>query len=506
MRKPNVLFVMTDQQRWDTIAALGNGIIRTPNMDRLVRRGVACTNAYTTCPVCLPARYTIRTGREPARTGVFNNPDSVHQSATMEARCGTFLARQMGQLGYRTFGIGKFHTRPWDQDVGFETQLHSEELYEDARQRQGDAFARFIRTQHPEYDWIDMLQGERAEMYYVPQMSPLPEALTVESWAADRAVEQLARRAADPRPYFGFVSFIGPHPPCAPPQPYNRLYNPDLMPNPVRGDPGVDHADENIPWNNHLVWAEDINDSWARRIKARYYGEITFIDDCLGRILDAVEARPDADNTLICLFTDHGDMLGDHHAWQKECFFEASCRIPLLLSWPEQLPGNARCAELACLTDLFGVATTAAGAPELRDGSDLLGLLAGRASPRRELVGQYGTPGTPMFRAMVRSGPWKYIFMANGGREQLFNLVSDPGVTTNCVADNPRLVQQFREAAARSIDTPLGRPALQNNSLRAFPFATRLRERILQFDLARGITDFGPTPSDPSTTAGCALP
>jgi len=194
MRKPNVLFVMTDQQRWDTIAALGNGIIRTPNMDRLVRRGVACTNAYTTCPVCLPARYTIRTGREPARTGVFNNPDSVHQSATMEARCGTFLARQMGQLGYRTFGIGKFHTRPWDQDVGFETQLHSEELYEDARQRQGDAFARFIRTQHPEYDWIDMLQGERAEMYYVPQMSPLPEALTVESWAADRAVEQLARR------------------------------------------------------------------------------------------------------------------------------------------------------------------------------------------------------------------------------------------------------------------------------------------------------------------------
>ena len=490
MPKPNVLFVMTDQQRWDTIAALGNGLIRTPNMDRLTRRGVAFTNAYTTCPVCLPARYTLRTGRDPAVTGVFNNPDSVRQSATMEARCGTFLARQMSRLGYRTFGIGKFHTRPWDQDLGFETHLYSEELYEDARQRANDAYARFIREQHPEYDWIDMLQGERTEMYYIPQMSPLPAALTVESWAADRAAEQLAKE--DPRPFFGFVSFIGPHPPCAPPQPFNRLYNPDCMPNPVRGDLAVDHADDNIPWNNHLVWAEDISDGWARVIKARYYGEITYIDDCLGRILDAVEARPDADNTLICLCADHGDMLGDHHAWQKECFFEASCRIPLLLSWPAQVPANSRCAELASITDLFGVATTAAGAPELRDGSDLLGMLAGRAPPRRELVGLYGTPGTPYFRAMVRSGPWKYIFIANGGREQLFHVASDPGETRDCAGEQRALMQQLRMVAARSMDTPLGRPALERGSLRLFPFAPRPRERILQFDLSRGVTDFGP--------------
>jgi choline-sulfatase len=497
MSRPNVLFVMTDQQRFDTIAALGNGVVLTPNMDRLVRRGVAFTNAYSTCPVCLPARYTVRTGREPIHTGVFTNScpnPPATWTATMEARCGDFLARRMGQLGYRTFGIGKFHAEPWDQDLGFDVHLHSEELYADVRQRNHDAFARFIREQHPQYDWIDMLQGERTEMYYVPQMSPLPAAITVESWAADRAVEQMA--VADPRPFFGFVSFIGPHPPCAPPQPFNRLYNPDHMPNPVRGDLAVDHMDDNIPCGNHAVWAEDISDGWARVIKARYYGEISYIDQCLGRILDAVEARPDADNTLICFFADHGDMLGDHHGWQKECFFEASCRVPFLVSWPAHLPAGTCNRELACLTDLFGLATGAAGATDLRDGVDLLGLLAGRAKPRRELLGFYARPGTPRFRSMVRSADWKYIFMANGGREQLFHLADDPGELHERSAAHPELVQQFRQTVAKALDGPIGREALADGALRQWPFTPRERRRYYQFDQARGVTGFPDRPAD----------
>ncbi|MFH1022625.1 MAG: sulfatase-like hydrolase/transferase [Planctomycetota bacterium] len=495
--KPNVLFLMTDQQRFDTIAALGNGLIHAPNMDRLVRRGVAFTNAYSTCPVCVPARYTLHTGREPLTTGVFTNgcvnPPATW-AATMEERCGPFLARRMGLLGCRTFGIGKFHAEPWDQDLGFEVQMHSEELYVDARQRAGDAFARFIRDKHPEYDWVDMLQGERTEMYYVPQMSPLPTALTVESWAADLAVEQLM--AADGRPFFGFVSFIGPHPPCAPPQPYNRMYNPDRMPNPVRGDLAVDHADDNIPWVNHAVWAEDISEGWARVIKARYYGEISYIDACLGRILDAVESRPDAANTVICFFADHGDMLGDHHGWQKDAFFEASCRVPFMVSWPARLPANVRSAELACLTDLFGVATTAAGASELRDGTDLLGMLAGKAEPRRILFGCFGRPGTRQFKIMTRSGEWKHIFIANGGREQLFNVERDPQERQELSAREPAVLAGLRSAAEQRPRNPIGESALEGSGLRRFEFEMRPRRRILQFDLARGVTGFPERPAD----------
>ena len=130
--RPNILFIMTDQQRFDTIAALGNAHIHTPNLDRLVRRGISFSRAYASCPVCVAARYTIRTGCEPPKTRVFANstPKPVAgQALKMEVRCGPYLGRTMTGLGYRTFAIGKFHTAPWDEDLGYDTLLRSEESY-----------------------------------------------------------------------------------------------------------------------------------------------------------------------------------------------------------------------------------------------------------------------------------------------------------------------------------------------------------------------------------------
>jgi choline-sulfatase len=292
MIKPNILFIMTDQQRFDTIAALGNSQIYTPNLDRLVQRGVAFTNAYSTCPVCVPARYNIRTGREPFTTGIFQNePPSLvsGQPRDMEERCGIYLARRMGELGYRTFGIGKFHTIPRDEEIGYEVYLPAGEMG-----GPDDEFVRFIAEQHPEYRHVEQLHGERTNMYYVPQLSPLPVELTMEAWAADRAIEQIS--VEDERPFFGFVSFIGPHPPCAPPIPFNRMYDPDRMPDPILGDPELDWMDERIPWNNYFIYAEEISVAQARNLRSRYYGEISFIDACIGRILDALEQRLDAEN------------------------------------------------------------------------------------------------------------------------------------------------------------------------------------------------------------------
>ncbi len=142
MSRPNILYIMTDQQRFDTIRALGNPDIYTPNMDRLVRRGLAFSNAYSTCPVCVAARHTIRTGCEPLTTRVLSNgiaPPAPGQAGSIQERCGSYLAQSMRGLGYRTFGIGKFHTNPWDEDLGYETYLRSEELYATPERRQGDA-------------------------------------------------------------------------------------------------------------------------------------------------------------------------------------------------------------------------------------------------------------------------------------------------------------------------------------------------------------------------------
>ncbi len=491
--KPNVLFIMTDQQRWDTIAALGNGLIYTPNMDRLVRRGAAFTRAYSPCPVCVPARYCIRTGCEPKTTGVYHNgidPLLPGEAPTINGRCGPYIADTMKRLGYRTWGIGKFHTAPWNEPLGFDVHLHSEEMW--GGNRLEDAYCRYLDKVG--LSWIDQPHGERTEMYYQPQMSPMQPEHTVEGWAAREAVRQIEQSTSGP--WFGFVSFIGPHPPFAPPQPFNRLYDPDKMPSPIYGDLRLDHMDEQIPWMNRLIWADNINDSHAQVLKARYYGEITYIDWCLGHILDAVEARPDADNTIICFFADHGDHMGDHHAWQKESFYEGSAHIPFLVSWPSRIRAGQRRAEFVSLTDLFGIATSAAGAPDLRDGCDLLGVLDGKAQPREHLFSTYGTPGTAQFKVMVRWEDWKYIYLANGGREQLFNLRDDPHELRQRLRDRPDIASALKRAAEQWLDTPNVSRALDKGRLKRFRYVRRPDLRIRQMAGDRGAVDFPKHPSE----------
>jgi len=497
-KQPNVLFVMTDQQRADCVSALGNPDIYTPNMDRLVSRGASFTNAYSTCPVCVPARYTIRTGCEPPTTAIYQNQRQAPvegQAKSMTDRCGPYLAQRMQSLGYRTFGVGKFHTAPWDEEIGYDVHLHSEELYGNPDQRERDAYASFIKRDYPAYDFHEGLMGERTEMYYMPQMSPFPAEATVEGWAAARAVEQI-ERTDDDKPYFGFVSFVGPHPPLAPPIPFNRMYDPDRMRNPVRGDVSVDLMDEHLRWMNHAIWADDINDSLARNIRARYYGELTYIDDCLGRILDAVEARDDAENTVIVFYSDHGEHLGDHHAWQKESFFDAAANVPFMVSWPDQIAADERRSELVCLTDLFGIATTAAGRPEVREGVDVFGGLGGTARPRSELIGYYGTPGTPRFKFMVRDAEWKYIFLANGGYEQLFNLREDPLELKQRLNSDRNVAERLQNVGIKALNRINANRALDDGALKDFPYENRPLRRIYQFDRSRGVTGFPEHPRD----------
>lgn len=483
--RPNILFVMTDQQRFDTIAALGHGPARTPHLDRLVGRGIALTNAYSTCPVCVPARYGLMTGCEPSRTGWFSNWQTPPD---VSSACGDYLPKVLSTTGYRTFGLGKFHTEPRNEALGFEVQEYSEELWPSEAEFLADDYVRWLRARSRDFNHVEQVHGERTDMYYVAQCRAQPQHLCVESWLTERTLAQLEAR--DPRPYFGFVSFVQPHPPFAPPTPYNRLFDPDDMPSPIPGDPHIDAADDYLGWMNHAVWADDISPGQARQLRARYLASITFIDDCIGRILDAVERRSDADNTLICFFSDHGDLLGDHRAWQKESFFEASCRIPFLVSWPRRWKGARRFDGLASLTDLFGLATAAAGHAQQRDGQDLLAALDGVTAARSHLCGVFGSPGTPKFKAMIREGDWKYLWLANGGRELLFHVASNPREDVNRIATDPSIATALR---SRLITTLSGREstraALDGLTLRAFPFAPFPRQRIKQF--ARGVTDFG---------------
>src|SRR5436190_118621 len=410
--RPDILFIMTDQQRFDTIAAIGNSHIHTPNMDRLVRKGISFSSAYATCPVCVAARYTIRTGCEPATTRVFTNAKAnavAGQAVEMEARCGPYLGRTMSRLGYRSFGVGKFHTNPWNEDLGFETLWRCEETY---------------------------------------------------------------------------------HPPLAPPIPFNRMYNPDRLPEAILGNIEEDHLDEEIPFMRHAIWADAINPALTKIVKARYYGEVTYLDYCLGRILDAVETQPNSENVLICFFSDHGDLLGDHHGWQKQNFFEAACRVPLLLSWPAALPAGTKRTEFISLADLFGIATGAADACEMREGIDVLKMLRGESARRQVLIGMVEVPGSHDFKIMVLTDEWKYIFMANGGREQLFNRKKDPNELSNCISSSSAIRSDLYALAVKACRVPGATDALDGNKLRAFPYRQRPPTRIYQFDRSRGVVGF----------------
>lgn len=313
--------------------------------------------------------------------------------------------------------------------------------------------------------------------------------------AAGCAVQEITK-SDKTRPFFGFVSFVGPHPPLAPPIPFNRMYDPDRMPDLVLGSVEEDHLDEEIPFMRYAVWADAINPALARIVKARYYGEISYLDHCLGRILDAIEARPTRENVLICFFSDHGDLLGDHHGWQKQNFFEAACRVPLLLSWPAVLPAGPVRNELVSLADLFGIATEAAGECDAREGMNILKMLRGECAPREYLIGMVEPPGSHDFKLMVLTDEWKYIFMANGGREQLFNRRQDPNELSNCIASASKIRNELHALGVQACQVPGARDALDGEKLRAFPFRERSRTRIYQFDRSRGVVGFPDRPED----------
>ena len=167
------------------------------------------------------------------------------------------------------------------------------------------------------------------------------------------------------------------------------------------------------------------------------------------------------------------------------------------MSWPEALLQDTLRPELVCLTDLFGIATGAAGKIETRDGIDVLSVMKGTGPARDHITGMYGEPGTPLFKIMIRNEQWKYIFLSNGGREQLFNLRTDPHELHNVAADYPDIVSVMKSQAANACKTPGAADALDAMGLlRDFPFQERPRPRIYQFDRSRGVEGFPAHPAE----------
>ncbi len=429
-RPPNILFLFTDQQRFDTLGALGNPLIKTPNLDRLVNEGTAFTHCYTPSPVCVSARAALATGLPPHLTGCYDNGNQV------DPQVPSFMENLSSQ-GYQTHGVGKMHFtpdsyRPW----GFQSRACAEEMSE----RPEDDFRKFVHQNG--YDHVDDLNGARGEMYYMPQLSQLPARLHNTQWGADRSIDFLNNRDTS-KPFFLWSSWIKPHPPFETPTPWNKLYRAPEMPHPHRPE-GFEHfqAYWNKVQNRYKYYDQGYDALRIRCIKAAYYACISFIDYHVGRILDAL--GDEIDNTLILFSSDHGEMLGDHGCVGKRSMLDAAVRVPMVVRYPKRFAAGQQCKAPTTLLDVWPTFLAAAGhdQPQVCDeGVDLADVASGNTT-RKAVFSQFQEKRYGLYMAATEQG--KYIYSAADQQEWYFDSTQF-GRETNSQIDSPIYAPQIQE-------------------------------------------------------------
>ncbi len=428
--RPNFLILFADQLRSDVLGAAGNPIVQTPALDSLAQRGLSFVNAYTPSPVCVPARSSFITGLEPQSGSCFENQNDTSSASTfMDA---------LGAAGYQSRGVGKMHFTP---DGGALRGFDARDVGEEFGTAESDDYLAHLGENG--FGFVEHPLGLRDEMYYVPQLSPVPERLHHSHWVADKSIDFLNNRDQD-QPFLLWSSFIAPHPPFTPPAPWHRRYEPSVMPEPV-----IPQDSESLLTSyNHLQNRYKYRDGgYDRRInqliKAYYYASVSYLDSQVARILGHLEHLGLRDSTYVIVTSDHGELLGDYGSYGKRSFLDAAARVPLILAGPGIDAG--RSASLASLVDVYPTLLELAGlGHDARDGRSLL-----RADPERAIFGQYQSGELGLYA--VITSEWKYIWSAFDRREYLIDRLHDPQETLN-LAYNPRRRQPLIELRARASD------------------------------------------------------
>jgi len=479
-RRPNILFIMTDQHRGDCLGGAGHPAVETPYLDQLAAEGVRFRHAYSSVPSCTPARSAIITGMDQWHHGrlTMEGEDALEYPTTLMA--------ELAKAGYHTQGVGKMHFFPQRRLYGF----HHMVLDESGRRFGGfvsDYHEWFAEHKEGAYDYRDHSIDWNS---WMARPTHLPEHLHPTYWTASEGIKFLMHR--DPtKPFFLWLSFARPHSPYDPPKVYWDMYinHPDI-PKPYIGDWAAEFdfptADVNAPFGRRP-------DRDIHKARAGYYGNITFIDHQIGRVLYELRkmAPAEYDNTLILFTSDHGDMLGDHHHWRKTYAYEGSSRVPFLIRFPKhwRLPRGQVLDQVVELRDIMPTLLDAAGVeiPPSVDGMSVLPLCGRPASPageergsgrdqdqgtgqvawRRFIQGEHSLSyGLKWGNQWITDGREKYVWFHHTGRELFFNLAEDPGECHDLHADpkwRPR-VEEWRRLLAE-INERRGDPRGQGGRL-----------------------------------------
>lgn len=441
--KPNILLIMTDQQRGDCLGIEHHPVLLTPNMDRIAGDGARFSRCYSTCPLCVPARRSLLTGQFPARRGFESQYDRYLEQWDSDES----LVQSFRSAGYHTYLVGReMHQSPVRKRYGFDHMVITPD-YERFLDRQAptDTYGPPGRYRGDYYTSGVMHNDWTARTWH------LDEALHQTNWTMNEAMKFMETR--DPSvPYFLVVSFLAPHPPLIPPAFYMDRYLRQELPPPVLGQWAVppEHGGrgDDVSADRVLLQGEAM-----RSARAGYYGLINHVDDQLRRLLNPVDGV-DRDHTIVMFTSDHGEMLGDHYMWKKSVPYEGSARVPLLVSAPVRYgirPGTVIDQPvglediLPTLLDMVDLPV-----PEGVDGRSLLPLMRGEPVVWRPWMHIEFSAGNIHHHTLV-DGKEKYIWYFRDGTEQCFNLADDPEERCN-LAGLPVEAHRIRVWRDRMLD------------------------------------------------------
>lgn len=420
--RPNILWYCTDQQRFDTIAALGNPHVQTPTLDRLVSEGTAFTHAYCQSPICTPSRASFMTGMYPSRVHNCRNGNESFPNHP------PLISKFLADAGYDCGMVGKFHL----QSSGHRTEPRLDDGYRFWR------FSHAPRDDWPQgHDYAEWVRAKGGDLDALRHSEDrVPPELHQTTWTTECALEFL--REKRDQPWFLTLNPYDPHPPFIPPKVYAEKFDPQSLPGPY-------FQESDLQMQNRLraidfqTPARDPKEFDGKLQQSLYYAMIAQIDDQFARLLSYLEQTGQRHNTVIIFTSDHGEMLGDHGLLYKGCrFYEGLVRVPLIFSWPGQIQTGLQSEALVELLDLSATLLELGGleVPAYHQGKSLMPILRGEASPgyhrpfvRSEYYDALDTSfvnGDSSYATMYRNRRYKLVVYHGHNLGELYDLERDP--------------------------------------------------------------------------------
>jgi arylsulfatase len=446
--RPNILWICTDQQRYDTIRALGNPHINTPCIDNLVGEGVSFTQAYAQSPVCTPSRAAFLTGRYPRTTKCRQNGQAMPPNEKL-------ISRLFADAGYTCGLAGKLHLATCANGV-VETRID-------------DGYEVFHWSHHPQPDWPENAytqwlhsKGTSWEELYSGASTDyikhgVPEEFNQTTWCAEKTIEFIREQKGEP--WFFSYNCFAPHHPFDPPAEFLARYNPVDMPLPktktgeLENKTTYQRLDGQFAHNDPNAYdMAKMTNRDRQEITAAYYAMVELIDKQVGRMASALEETGQLENTIVIFMSDHGEMLGDHGFYLKgPHFYDEAVRVPLVFSWKDRFQTDLRAD---CLMELIDIAPTlleAAGLeiPEYIQGRTLLPILLGQAPAgqhRDYVFSEYYNAWTHKhsYGSMLRTREEKVVVYHGTDQGELYDLKSDPDEFENLWSDASHVERKMR--------------------------------------------------------------